>query len=82
MYVEISDKNRVRICVLNKDTHSKNITLLFDSVPLDISLKACFFKFAKKTICHKNKAISYVMKIAVSNPCSLVGRNYRNLCGT
>ncbi len=50
-------------------------------MPLDISLKAHFCKFAKKTICHKHKVISYAMKIAVSNPWFVVGRNYRNLCG-
>ncbi len=50
-------------------------------MPLDISLKTHFCKFAKKTICHKNKVISYVRKIAVSNPWSVVGRNYRNLYG-
>ncbi len=50
-------------------------------MPLGIGLKACFCKFAKKTICHKNKVINYVMKIAVSNPWSVVGRNYRKLCG-
>ncbi len=48
-------------------------------MPLDIGLKACICKFAKKTICHKNKVISYVMKIGMSNPWSIVGRNYRNL---
>ncbi len=62
-------------------THNKTLPLLSDSMLLDISLKARFRKFAKKTICHKNKVISYVMKIAVSNPWSVVGRNYRNLCG-
>ncbi len=36
-------------------THNKNIALLSDSVPLDISLKARFCKFAKKTICHKKR---------------------------
>ncbi len=60
--------------------HNKTIALLSDSVPLN-SLKAHFCKCAKKTICHKNKVISYVMKIVVSNPWSVVGRNYRNLCG-
>ncbi len=57
-------------------THNKT-----DSVPLDISLKACLYKFANKTICHKNKVISYVMKNAVSNHWSVVGWNYRNMYG-
>ncbi len=35
-------------------THNKTIALLSDSMPLDISLKACFCKFAKEPICHKN----------------------------
>ncbi len=53
-------------------------------MPFDIGLKhvkARCCKFAKKTICHKNKVISFVMKIAVSNPWFVVGRNYRNLYG-
>ncbi len=57
------------------------MSLLSDSVPLDISLKVRFCKFAKKTICHENKVISYVMEINVSNAWSVVRRNYRNLCG-
>ncbi len=44
-------------------TYNKSIALLSDSVPLDISLEAHFCMFAKKTICHKNKVISYMMKI-------------------
>ncbi len=32
-------------------THNKTIALLTDSVHVDISLKACFCKFTKKTIC-------------------------------
>ncbi len=62
-------------------THNKTLALLSDSMSLDISLKARFWKFAKKTICHRNKVIIYVMKIAVSNPWSVVGRISRNLCG-
>ncbi len=50
-------------------------------MPLDIGLNAPFCKFAKKIICHKNKVISYAMKIAVYNPWSVVGRKYRNMCG-
>ncbi len=50
-------------------------------MPLDTRLKARFCKFAMMTTCHKNKVISYVMQIAVSNPWSVVGRNYRNMCG-
>ncbi len=62
-------------------TYNKTIALLSDSVPLDISLKAHFCKFAKKTICHKNKVIRFVMKMSVSNPWSVVGRNYQSLWG-
>ncbi len=55
----------------------KTTALLSDSELLEISLKACFYKFAEKTICHKNKMISYVMKMSVSIPWSVVGRNYK-----
>jgi len=60
-------------------THNRTIALLSDSVPLDISLKARFCKFARKTLHHPNRVISSVMQIAVSNPWSVVGKNYRNL---
>ena len=57
------------------------IALLADSVPLDISLKDRFCKFAKKCLTHHNNIISSVMNIAVSNPWSAVGSNYRNYFG-
>ncbi len=43
--------------VWNIQTQNQNKTraLLSDSMPLDISLKACFCKYAKKTICYKIK---------------------------
>ncbi len=72
---------KIKKKVWNVPPHNKTIAFLSDSMPLDIGLKARYCKFAKKNICHKNKVISYAMKIAVSNPLSVLGRNYRNLCG-
>ena len=60
-------------------THNKTIALLSDTVPLDIQLKGRFDKYIKKCLVHKNKVISNTMKMAVINPWSVVGRNYRNM---
>ncbi len=65
-------------CWLNvpRQTHCRLITLLSDSAPLAVQLKARFIKFMCKALEHDNPVVKYVAKVSCLNPMSVSRRNW------
>ncbi len=59
-----------------RKTHCRLITLLSDSAPLAVQLKARFVKCMCKPLEHDNPVVKYVAKVFCLNPMSVSGRNF------
>lgn len=60
-------------------THCNLITALTNQLPLLVSLKKRFVKFIEKCISSSNSIVHIISRIAISNPMSCAGINYRHL---
>ncbi len=60
-------------------THSDILPGISNLKPLDVQLKYRFICFLKKCLDHDNAAVKNVASIALNNPMSCVGNNYRQV---
>ena len=60
-------------------THCNIITSLSSQTPLMISLEKRFINFITKSLTSSSSIVSLISKIAIWNPMSKTGCNYRNL---
>ncbi len=64
---------------LHPMTHCDILAGLSNLKPLDVQLQYSFICFLKKCLDHENAAVKNVALIALNNPMSCVGNNYRQI---
>ena len=60
-------------------THCNIIAALSSQPPIELSLKTRFCRFISKCLSHDNTVINFISHVAIHNPMSYIGQNYRNL---
>ena len=64
---------------LNPWTHCDLIAALSSQIPLIVSLKKRFAKFINRYLSSHNTALHFISCVAINNPFSRTGTNYRDL---
>ena len=64
---------------LNPRTHCDLITALSSQIPLIVSLKKIIVKFINRCISSHNTTLQLIFCVAINNPFSRTGTNYREL---
>ena len=60
-------------------THCDVIAALSDQFPIKVSLERRFIRFIKKCLSSSNSIVNVVYHIAIRNPMSTAGKNYRSV---
>ena len=67
------------IIVPKTRTHCDLITALSSQIPLIVSLKKRFAKFINRCLSSHNTTLQFISCVAINNPFSRTGTNYRDL---
>ena len=60
-------------------THCDVIAALSDQFPIKVSLERRFTRFIKKCLSSTNSIVKVIYHIAICNPMSTAGKNYRSV---
>ena len=60
-------------------THCDVIAALSDQFPIKVSLEKRFIRFIKKCLSSSNSIVNVISHIAICNPMSTPGKNYRSV---
>ena len=60
-------------------THCDVIAALSDQLPIKVSLERRFIRFINKCLSSSNSIINVISHIAICNPMSTAGKNYRSV---
>ena len=60
-------------------THCDVIAALSDQFPIKASLERRFIRFIKKCLSSSNSIVNVISQIAICNPMSTAGKNYRSV---
>ena len=60
-------------------THCDVIAALSDQFPIKVSLERRFIRFIKKCLSSSNSIVNVISQIAICNPMSTAGKNYRSV---
>ena len=66
------DRIRDRAC-------KQRVIVTPDQFPIKVSLKRRFFRFIKKCLSSSNSIVNVISHIAICNPMSTAGKNYRSV---